>query len=132
MTITRRIAFVLLLAFGLAQGAIAQRVETVHLVVDYGDGAMKIINDIPWTQGLTVLDVMNAAKMRPHGITFEFSGSGSSALLTKIDDLTSQSSGAGRKNWQFWINAAYGNRSFGVYEVQPQDTVLWRFTERAP
>ena len=51
MTITRRIAFVLLLAFGLAQGAIAQRVETVHLVVDYGDGAMKIINDIPWTQG---------------------------------------------------------------------------------
>jgi hypothetical protein len=132
MTITRRIAFVLLLAFGFAHEIAAQPAQTVHLVVDYGDGAMKIINDIPWTQGSTVLDVMNAAKARPHGITFEFRGDGASALLTKIDDLTSQGGGAAKKNWQFWVNAAYGNRSFGVYEVQPQDTVLWRFTERAP
>jgi len=132
MTITRRIAFVLLLAFGLAHGAAAQPAQTVHLAVDYGDGVMKTIMDIPWTQGQTVLDVMNAAKARPHGITFEFRGSGSSAFLTKIDDLTSQGGGAGKKNWQFWVNAAYGNRSFGVYEVQPQDTVLWRFTEQGP
>jgi hypothetical protein len=132
MTITRRIAFVLLLAVGLAHGAAAQPAQTVHLAVDYGDGVMKTIMDIPWMQGQTVLDVMNAAKVRPHGITFEFRGSGSSAFLTKIDDLTSQGGSAGKKNWQFWVNAAYGNRSFGVYEVQPQDTVLWRFTEQGP
>lgn len=132
MMITRRIAFVLLFAFGLTQGAVAQPAQTVHLAVDYGDGVMKTIMDIPWTQGQTVLDVMNAAKARPHGITFEFRGSGSSAFLTKIDDLTSQGGGMAKKNWQFWVNAVYGNRSFGVYEVQPQDTVLWRFTEQSP
>ncbi|MEW6454639.1 MAG: DUF4430 domain-containing protein [Pseudomonadota bacterium] len=132
MTITRRIALVLLLAFGLTHEAAAQPAQTVHLAVDYGDGVMKTISDIPWTKGLTVLDVMNAAKTRPHGITFEFRGSGSSAFLTKIDDLTSQGGGVLKKNWQFWVNAAYGNRSFGVYEVQPQDTVLWRFTEQSP
>lgn len=132
MTITRRVAVVLLFAFGLVHGATAQRAQAVHLAIDYGDGVMKTIMDIPWTQGQTVLDVMNAAKARPHGINFEFRGSGSSALLTKIDDLTNQGGGSGRKNWQFWVNAAYGNRSFGVYEVQPQDTVMWRYTEQGP
>jgi hypothetical protein len=117
---------------GIARLAIAQTVPTVHLVVDYGDGSMKAINDIPWTQGLTVLGMMNLAKAHPRGITFEVRGSGSSAFMTKIDDLASQGGGAGKKNWQFWVNAAYGNRSFGVYEVQPQDTVMWRYTEQGP
>lgn len=91
---------------------------------------MKAINDIPWTKGLTVLGMMQMAKAHPRGLTFEVRGSGASAFLIKIDDLASQGGGAGKKNWQFWINATYGNRSFGVYEVQPQDTVMWRFAEQ--
>jgi tripartite-type tricarboxylate transporter receptor subunit TctC len=132
--VSRRIVFAslaLLVVGGVAGLATAQPAETVHLIVDYGDGTMKAINDIPWSQGQTVLDMMNAAKARPRGITFESRGSGPTALLTKIDDLASQGGGSGAKNWQFWVNEAYGNRSFGIYEVKPQDTVLWRFAEQS-
>jgi len=113
---------------GMLREATAEPAQTVHLIVDYGDGTMKAINDLPWKQGQTVLDMMNAAKARPRGISFEVRGAGASAVLIKIDDLASE--GAGKKNWQFWVNAAYGNRSFSIYELQPQDTVLWRFTDQ--
>src|SRR3954466_13471281 len=121
-------AALLIASAGAGHFSAAQTVPTVHLIVDYGDGSMKAINDIPWTKNLTVLGMMNLAKAHPRGITFEVRGSGSSVFLTKIDDLASEGGGAGRKNWQFWVNAAYGNRSFGVYEVQPQDTVMWRYS----
>jgi hypothetical protein len=71
---------------------------------------------------------MNAAKARPHGITFRATGSGGSAFLTQIDDLTNEGGGAGKKNWQLWINSAYADRGFGVYELQASDVVFWRFT----
>jgi sulfate adenylyltransferase subunit 1 (EFTu-like GTPase family) len=68
--LTRRAAAILLATIflfaaidrGQAQSA------TVRLVIDYGDGVIKTITGLPWAKGSTVLDVMNAAKGRPHGI----------------------------------------------------------------
>jgi len=127
----RRRAVVALLTMLLLLGACADsfaQTATVRLVIDYGDGVTKTITDLPWSKGQTVLDVMNAAKTHPHGITFNASGSGASAFLTQIDDVVNQGGGAGKKNWQFWVNAAYADRSFGAYEVQASDVVFWRFT----
>jgi hypothetical protein len=132
--LTRRSAGVLLAAILLAFAAAGDRAHaqsaTVRLVVDYGDGVIKTITGLPWAKGSTVLDVMNAAKDRPHGITFSYTGSGASALLTRIDDVANEGGGA-RKNWQLWVNTSYADRSFGVYEVQPLDVVFWRFTTQA-
>jgi hypothetical protein len=102
--------------------------QTVRLIVDYGDGASKTVANLPWTKGTTVLDVMKAATARPHGISFGFTGSGDSAVLTKIDDVQNQGAGAGKKNWQYWVNGTYGDRSFATFELQPQANVVWRFT----
>jgi hypothetical protein len=99
---------------------------TVHLVVDYGDGVSKTITGLPWAKGSTVLDVMNAAKSRPHGISLSYTGSGASAFLTRIDDVANE--GGSKKNWQLWVNTSYADKSFGVYELQPLDVVFWRFT----
>ena len=99
---------------------------TVRLVVDYGDGVIKTITGLPWAKGSTVLDVMNAAKSRPHGISFSYTGSGASAFLTRIDDVANE--GGSKKNWQLWVNTSYADKSFGVYELQPLDVVFWRFT----
>jgi hypothetical protein len=96
------------------------------LVIDYGDGVIKTITGLPWTKGSTVLDVMNAAKSRPHGISFGYTRSGASAFLTQIDDIANE--GGGKKNWQLWVNTSYADRSFAVYDVQPLDVVFWRFT----
>ena len=74
--LTRRSAGLVLATMLLAVAAAGERARaqtaTVRLVVDYGDGVIKTIADLPWAKGSTVLDVMNAAKDRPHGITFSY------------------------------------------------------------
>jgi hypothetical protein len=134
-SISRRAAGALLAATFLMSGvatsqwaAAQSAAQTVRLVVDYGDGTVKIITDLPWSKGNTVLDVMNAAKTRPHGVTFAHQGSGSSAFLTKIDDVASERGGAGKKHWQLWVNTAYADKSFALYDIQALDVVSWRFT----
>ena len=102
--------------------------DTVRLIVDYGDGASKTVANLPWAKGNTILDAMKAATTRSHGISFSYTGSGDSAVLTRIDDVQNQGGGAGKKNWQYWVNGAYGDRSFAVFELQAQDTIVWRFT----
>ena len=102
--------------------------NTVRLVVDYGDGAARTISDLAWAKGNTVLDAMKEATQRPHGISFSYTGSGDDAVLTKIDDVQNQGGGTGKKNWQYWVNGSYGDRSFATFELQAQDSVFWRFT----
>jgi len=131
--LTRRAAGIILaailLAIAVASDQTHAQTATVRLVVDYGDGVIKTIAGLPWAKGSTVLDVMNAAKDRPHGITFSYTGSGASAFLTRIDDVANE--GGAKKNWQLWVNTSYADRGFGVYEVQPLDVVFWRFTTQA-
>ena len=131
--LTRRAAAILLAAMLLAIPAAGERAHaqsaTVRLVVDYGDGVIKTITGLPWAKGSTVLDVMNAAKDRPHGISFSYTGSGASAFLTRIDDIANE--GGAKKNCQLWVNTSYADRGFGVYEVQPLDVVFWRLTTQA-
>jgi hypothetical protein len=102
--------------------------QSVRLVVDYGDGVLKIFDHLPWAKGNTVLDVLNAAKSSAHGITFNYTGTGASAFLTDIDGVQNQGGGSAAKNWQYWVNTTYADRSFGVFDVQAADTVFWRFT----
>jgi len=133
--LTRRTAAILLAAMLLAIPAASDQTHaqsaTVRLVVDYGDGVIKTITGLPWAKGSTVLDVMNAAKDRPHGISFSYTGSGASAFLTRIDDVANEGGAAAKKNWQLWVNTSYADKSFGVYEVQPLDVVFWRFATQA-
>ena len=130
--LTRRSTGILLATILLVAATAGYRAHaqpaTVRLVVDYGDGVIKTNTDLPWTKGSTVLDVMNAAKGRPHGITFSYTGSGASAFLTRIDDVANEGGGGAKKNWQLWVNTSYADRSFVVYEVQALDVVFWRFT----
>lgn len=102
--------------------------QSVRLIVDYGDGVAKTVSDLAWTKGNTVLDAMKAATARPHGISFSYTGSGDAAVLTRIDDVQNQGAGTGKKNWQYWVNSTNGDRSFAIFELQAQDTVVWRFT----
>ena len=80
---TRRVTGILLAAAVLMAAAgdpAKAQSPTVRLVVDYGDGVTKTIAQLPWAKGSTVLDVMNAAKNRPHGISFEYTGSGAASF----------------------------------------------------
>jgi hypothetical protein len=127
--LTRRAAAILLatILFVAAGDRAQAQSATVRLVIDYGDGVSKSITGLPWAKGSTVLDVMNAAKSRPRGITFSYTGSGASAFLTRIDDVANEGGGGTKKNWQLWVNTSYADKSFAAYDVQPLDVVFWRF-----
>jgi hypothetical protein len=122
------VSWFLLLGLASSHNVFAQsNAPSVRLVVDYGDGVLKIFDRLAWSNGNTVLDVLNAAKASTHGISFSYSGQAASALLADIDGVTNQGSGSSAKNWQYWVNTTYADRSFAVFTVQASDTVFWRF-----
>ncbi len=110
-----------------ARPAPTQAVHRVRLIVDYNDGVQKHFTALPWKKGMTVLDAMKHAKASPHGITYEYRGSAANAFLTRIDDLENQGGEADKKNWLYWVNTRFADRSFGIQELEPADVVLWRF-----
>ncbi len=101
--------------------------HTVRLIVNYNDGVEKHFTAIPWHRDMTVLDALNHSKKGSHGITFEYKGSGETALLSRIDDLQNQGGGRGKKNWLYWVNTDFADRSLGIRRLQPSDVVLWRY-----
>src|SRR5258708_23560513 len=119
--LTRRSAAILLgtmlLVPALADRAQAQS-AIVRLVIDYGDGVTKTITALAWVKGSTVLDVMNAAKSRPHGISFSYSGSGGASLFPRIHDCGKQ--GAGKKNTPMWVKSRHSDKNVSAPELQPR------------
>jgi hypothetical protein len=114
-------------AIGAAQ---ATAEHTVRVIIDYGDGVQKHFTALPWKKDMSVLDAMNDAKASSHGIAFQHTGSGATAFLTKIDDLQNEG-GGGKRNWIFWVNTTLGDKSFGVYKLEPSDVVLWKFSSQS-
>ena len=109
-----------------APGASASAEKPVKLIVDYGDGVQKHFTALAWKKDMTVLDAMQMAAEHPRGITFEYRGRGSTALLVRIDNVKNE--GAGR-NWIYRVNGKLADRSMGVWRLQPGDTILWSFAE---
>jgi Domain of unknown function (DUF4430) len=128
-TLAGTLAAITLGAFQTIGGAQADSEHSVRLIIDYGDGVQKHFTALPWKKDMTILDAMNEAKASPHGIAFQNSGSGSTAFLTKIDDLQNEG-GGGKRNWIFWVNTTLGDKSFGVYKLEPSDVVLWKFSSQ--
>lgn len=111
----------------------AKVAQTVQLVIDYGDGIQKTFGRIPWKEGMTVKDMMDVAKSGGHGIQYQFTGSGDTTFLTRIDDVKNEGGGATARNWVYSVDGKPADRSFGVYKVNAGADVVWKFdVYRAP
>lgn len=102
-------------------------VLTVRVIVDFGDGMQKHYTAIPWKKGMTALDAMVAAREHAHGTAFSHRGEGETAFLDEIDGVKNQGAAGDGRNWQYWVNTEFGDRSFGVAGLAPGDVLLWRF-----
>ena len=102
-----------------------KKTRTAKLTIDYGDGVQMHFTSLDWREGMTVLDLLKAAKRHRRGITFRYRGSDSIALLTKIDDLENQ--GGRGDNWIYRVNGKLGKQSFAVKKLSSSDHVLWKF-----
>ena len=99
--------------------------QTVRLTIDYADGVRKQFTSLKWHKEMTILDALKAAQKHGRGINFEYRGSGSIALLTRIDDLKNE--GGRGNNWIYSVNNDLGDRSFAMKKLAPSDHVLWKF-----
>ena len=104
----------------------AEETKTVALVIDYSDGVKKHFPAIEWREGMTVLELMEAARRHPRGIQFEYRGRGITAFLFQIDDVKNQGRG---RNWVYRVNDRLADRSFAVQALEPSDRVVWEFSE---
>ncbi len=102
-------------------------VETVRMVVDFGDGVEVHFTRLAWKKGLTVLDAVTAASVQPHGVKFEKIGSGETALVTKIGDVKNEGSGRDRRNWLYEVNGKPAEVGVGALTLKAGDVVLWKF-----
>ncbi len=119
----------LALGTGLAVAAWAGDTKTVRLVIDYNDGAEKHFTKLPWKTGLTVLNVLEAAKAHPHGIDVEFKDYGPQAgfMVTRIDDLANEGGGREAKNWVYRVNEELATKACNKFELQADAVVRWSF-----
>ena len=100
--------------------AVNERAERVLLSINYGDGRLQNVT-VEWRDGMTVADVL---QQEPR-ISLVTNGSGQSAFLTALNGVANE--GAGGRNWTYTVDGKYADRSFAVYELQPNDHVLWTF-----
>lgn len=110
----------------LAAGATAEERPQVHLRIDFGDDQKAKLAEIPWRDGMTVLDVMQSASKQDDELTFQYRGKQATAFLTQIGKVKNEGRG---RNWLFYVNDKIADRSFAVYRIMAGDTVLWKFAE---
>ncbi len=99
--------------------------STVALEIDFGNGAKWQFSALPWRAGMTVADLMGAARKFRPGIEFSQHGEGASGLLTAIDGLKNE--GSGGRNWRYRVDDRYGEVSFCLEPIEPGMRVLWEF-----
>lgn len=102
--------------------------KTVKLAIDFGDGTERVYDSLPWSEGVTVLTAMDKAKAEAEPVTYGLSGSGDAAFVNEINGVKNEGTGSGKKNWLFWVNGKFADRSAAVYKIQPADEVVWKFT----
>lgn len=93
----------------------------VSLVIDFGGSKQREFDNLPWHAGMTVADLVGEAR----GIEVTQRGSGQGAFVTAIDGVANE--GAEKNNWTYEVNGKSGDRSHAVFELHPDDRVLWTF-----
>lgn len=102
------------------------------LVIDYGDGVEKHFTKLEWQPGMTVLDLLKEADKHPRGIEFEQRGRADTAFVSSIDGQEGEGGGRDKRNWLFFVNDQPADRSCGIFEIQENDRVAWRFAVLRP
>jgi hypothetical protein len=104
--------------------AAVKPMKAVRLVVDYGDGVEVHFKALPWREGMTVVDALEAAQKHPRGIKFVQRGRDATAMITEIGGKQNEGSG---KNWIFSVGGKTADLGAGAYELKAGDTILWEF-----
>lgn len=94
------------------------------LMIDYGDGKVRVYPDITVTAGETMIQFLEkqATKAALAFKTKDFKGLG----LT-IETIGDKTNGDDNNYWQYWVNNVSIPYAASTYIVKPGDVVEWKF-----
>lgn len=99
--------------------------QTVSLTIDFGNGARREFDALPWRAGMTVGDLMHAAASFGPPVTWAASGVGEMAMLTSLEGVANQ--GPGGAAWLYSVDGRHGEVSYAVQPLDAGAAVLWEF-----
>ena len=102
-------------------------IGTVQLKVDFGEDKRAKTIDVVCSEDSTVLLTLERAQNMKK-LKFEFTGSGETAFIKSIDGVENE--GADGKSWTYKVNGKLGDKSAGIFEVDPADEIEWTFGDR--
>ena len=102
---------------------------TVALTIDYSNGAQKHFSSIPWKEGLTVLEAIQASERIPPKASITFGSDRSGHVLGLVIDEVPPKDGPASE-WVIWVNAkSFQSRlgtetSFGFHPDERERNLL--------
>lgn len=99
--------------------------EVALLEIDFGNGAKRVFDALPWHPEMTVAEVMMAAHDFKPGINYVQVGEGASGFLTELEGLKNE--GANGRNWRYEVAGNPGTKSFCLQTVGAGEVVRWWF-----
>jgi Domain of unknown function (DUF4430) len=103
----------------------AKTIKTVALVIELPGDVELHYKAIPFTDGMTVFDLMTAASKHSHALSFKHSGAGEFAFLHEIEGVKNE--GASGKNWTYQVDGQRAKVGMGSMKLKVGNHVLWRF-----
>jgi hypothetical protein len=100
--------------------------KTVTLTIDFGNGARREFDDLPWIPGLTLGKLMEEAREFRPAVTFTQQGEGEMAFLKALEGVANESGSDGRY-WLYSVDGRHGEVSFAVQPLEAGAAVLWEF-----
>lgn len=99
--------------------------ETAILTIDFGNGSRREFR-LPWSEGMTVGDLLTRAGSARPGVAFTQKGEGKMAFLTSLEGVANEQGASGRY-WLYSIDGRHAEVSFAVQPVEAGAAVLWEF-----
>jgi len=100
--------------------------KPVSIMVDEGDGVIKVITDINWVKGMTVFDALKIASEKQNfNLEYKDYGDDLGVFIESIDDKK----GSDNTWWQYWINNKYGEIGSSSAKINAGDAIMWKLSK---
>ncbi len=98
--------------------------STASLMLDYGDGSVKVYKDLSVATGETMMQLLEKTTQ---DAKLEFTTKSYAGLGKIVESIGRKKNGANNMYWQYWVNNQYVPVGAESYVVKPGDVISWKF-----
>jgi hypothetical protein len=100
--------------------------ESVSLMLDYGNGTVKVYSGLPFVAGNSVFDLLQALELAQKiKLDYKDYGGDLGVFLNSIDGIGKDAKD--QKYWQYWLNNEYSTVGVSTYALRPGDVIEFKF-----